>query len=110
MNPVEDLTEMSRADKQELRRRMAVLLEHKLKLEHLPTLRGHNEQLWQQTLNTQRRDLATLFGTSPGLRSELRLTDPEKLYAAVRRRLCDDYPNVRFPDNCPYRVDEILGL
>ena len=44
------LVEMSRSDRKELKSHLATIMQHMLKLEHLPHLVSYNQRIWKNTL------------------------------------------------------------
>lgn len=72
----EELEDMARSEKRELRSRLAVLLAHLLKWEYQTTERSYS---WRGTINGQRDDIRELLEENPSLKPQL-LEYVEKAY------------------------------
>jgi hypothetical protein len=65
---IEELETMGRSERQQLTRRLEVLLTHLLKWQYHPELRGRS---WELTIVEQRRRIGKLLSANPSLKSVL---------------------------------------
>lgn len=65
---IEELEAMGRSERQQLTRRLEILLTHLLKWRYQPDFRGRS---WQLTILEQRRRIAKLLAANPSLQTEL---------------------------------------
>jgi hypothetical protein len=65
---IEEIEAMGRSERQQLTRRLEVLLVHLLKWRNQPEFRGRS---WQLTIIEQRRRIAKLLASNPSLKSAL---------------------------------------
>jgi hypothetical protein len=68
-NLAEEIDSLSRSQRRELRSRLAVILEHLLKLEHSPVIDPRTG--WLDIITRERLNVAYLLEDSPSLRSQL---------------------------------------
>lgn len=101
---VEEIEEVSRSDKRELMSRLTLLLQHLLKWQFQPERQSGS---WRATIVTQRDDLADLLEQSPSLRNDLS-SGLDKAYARAVKRARIETRVERFPDACPFSVEQIL--
>ena len=102
----EEIEDMGRSQRQELRNRLAVLLLHLLKWQYQATLRSRS---WQSTVAEQRTRISDHLDENPSLRPGL----PDAVatgyrYALLRVDRETGLPQERFPAACPYGEAEIL--
>ncbi|HEY0836787.1 MAG TPA: DUF29 domain-containing protein [Azospirillum sp.] len=98
----EELEDMSKSKRQELRSRLDVLLTHLLKYQFQPESRTGS---WLGTIIEQRARIEDLFEESPSLRPLLAdLLNDERLYrTALRVAVAESgLPKARFPERNPY--------
>lgn len=101
--------EMSRTELRELESRLAVLLEHLMKISHVKGLvRADNLRGWTQTVRYQRRDLARHIAENKGLKSKINEALLEKVFRVASRAVKKEYPLTRLPSTRP-PLKEILG-
>jgi hypothetical protein len=105
-NLIEEVESLGRQQRQELRNRLSVLLEHLLKWECQPQFRSRS---WQATIRIQRIDVAELLEENPSLQPYLQ----EALHKAYLKGVVlavreTNLPDRTFPAECPYRLSEIL--
>lgn len=105
-NLVEELADLGRRERQELRNRLSVLLGHLLKWQFQPERRSNS---WLATIREQREQLNLLLTENPSLQPYL----PEILSLAYRQGLNlavreTDLPYATFPADCPYSLAEAL--
>ncbi|HVH81803.1 MAG TPA: DUF29 domain-containing protein [Stellaceae bacterium] len=105
-NAAEELEDMGRSLRNELRSRLAVLVTHLLKWQYQP---GHQSRSWSSTIREQRQEIADLLDESPSLRSAA--NDFTRIYARARTKAVREtgLPEETFPDECPYTPEQILS-
>ncbi|CAD5919791.1 hypothetical protein PCC9214_00584 [Planktothrix tepida] len=106
-NLIEEIESLGRQERQQLRNRLSILIAHLLKWEYQPTKRSRS---WLATIRVQRRDILRLLKDNPSLKPYLPEILPETYengrdLAAAETNL----PFNRFPENCPYLMDDILS-
>jgi hypothetical protein len=69
-NLAEEIESLGRSQRHELRRRIAVIIEHLLRLEHSPAVDPRRG--WIDTIGRERLNIEDLLQDSPSLRSQLR--------------------------------------
>ena len=94
----ESATDMSRTDLRELENRLAVLVEHLLKIGYV-TGQVHTENLqgWNQTVRSQRRDRARHIQQNKALKSKLTQSLFEKIYRIAAGAVMQEYRFTAFP-------------
>jgi hypothetical protein len=102
----DEVADMARKEKRNLRSRLAVLVAHLLKWDYQPEKRSRN---WVGTVALQRIKTEELLEESPSLRNQL----PEHLDAVYRTAVAIAVRDTQlakgaFPLACPYSIDEIL--
>ena len=103
----EEIEDMGRSSRVELRNRLAVLLLHLLKWEYQPALRGRS---WRSTIVEQRVRIADHLDENPSLRPVLADSIAAGYrYALLRIDRETGMPTEAFPAACPYAAAEILG-
>jgi len=111
---LEELSDMSKSDRRELHSRLLILIAHLLKWQYqYPLLNERWQEFdgrsWRLTLIEQRKQLATLFRQSPGLKAAIDETiaavypDAVDLAAKETRLPLDSFPSV-----CPYSQAQIF--
>ena len=105
-NIAEEIEDLGRGVKRELRSRLAILLLHLLKWSYQPDRQGKS---WQLTIIEQREQLARLLDDNPSLRSVC----DEALAGAYRAALLraereTDLPGDYFPWACLWTVEQTL--
>jgi Domain of unknown function DUF29 len=101
-NLIEEIEDLGRSQKKELKSRLLVLLEHLLKRLYVNSPDNHRG--WEITINEQRRQLELEIEDSPSLKT---IWD-ESFSAAWRialKGVRKDYPQVTFPDTWIYSYD-----
>jgi hypothetical protein len=106
-NIAEEVEDMGRSIRRELRNRLAVLTMHLLKWAYQP---GHRSPSWSGTIKEQREQVTELIEESPSLRS-LPTADLGRIYRlAVSKALRDTgLPEATFPAECPFTPEQILS-
>ena len=105
-NVAEELEDLGRSEQRQLQNRLAVLLQHMLKLEHPPEKASPS---WTATIKEQRRRVNRLLEENPSLRGELAKTIAEAYQTAVTFASAETLiVEEDFPSECPWTVEEIL--
>ena len=68
-NLAEEIESLGRSQRRELRNRLAVILEHLIKLEHSPTIDPRTG--WMDTISRERLNIEDLLRDSPSLKNQL---------------------------------------
>lgn len=105
-NLIEEIEAMGRSEKRELASRLQVLLMHLLKWQFQEAQRCRS---WQNTMRTQRNDLARLLADNPSLRT----TVPDVITQVYPDAILDAIEETgllapTFPSVCPYSAAEVL--
>lgn len=105
-NLIEEIEAMGRSEKRELASRLQVLLMHLLKWQFQEATRCRS---WQNTIRTQRSDLARLLADNPSLRA----TVPDVIAQVYPDAVLDASEEtglltLAFPPTCPYSAAEAL--
>jgi hypothetical protein len=103
----EELESMGKRDLRQLRSQLQVLIMHLLKWQYQTDLRSKS---WVNTIDHQRDEIEALLLDSPSLRNQLK-DAIELIYSKAARDATHEtgLPAEKFPEQCPYRIDEILG-
>jgi hypothetical protein len=109
-NLAEEIDGLARSQRRELRSRLAVILEHLIKLEHSPALDPRAG--WMETIDRERADIEDLLGDSPSLRREvaqmIEQIGPRTARLAARRLLGYGVIETTLP--APrYSEEQVLG-
>lgn len=106
-NIAEEMEDMGRSIRHELRSRLAVLIMHLLKWQYQPS---HRSPSWSATIDEQRDQVTELLRESPSLKS-VPLQDLPKIYrSAVNKAVGDTgFPKRTFPGECPFTVEQVLS-
>lgn len=106
-NLVEELADLGRRERQELRNRLSVLLGHLLKWQFQPEQRSNS---WLATIREQREQLKLLLEENPSLKPYLSeafaIAYSLGLNIAVRET---SLPYETFPTECPYSFEETMS-
>jgi hypothetical protein len=104
----DEIEDVGKSEKRELRSRMAVLLAHLLKWRHQPERRGTS---WRRTIQVQRKDMAEALRETPSLKPDL--NNPawwEKVWADALGIAVKEtglwYED--FPETCPWTEAQVL--
>ena len=101
---------MSKSDRKELESRLSTIIQHLLKLEHLPHLYSYNQRVWKNTIGRERGNLlALLDDRKPGLKPRLNEELISKSYKDALAEVVAEFPRTEFPRSCPYVVDQVVG-
>jgi hypothetical protein len=102
----EELEDLGKGEKRELRNRLAVLLAHLLKWQVQPGGRGAS---WQATIREQRLRLADHLADNPSLRPTVAdvvaRVWPRAVVVAMRQtKLAEEL----FPTSCPWSAEQVI--
>jgi hypothetical protein len=105
-NLIEELEDLGRRERQELRNRLSILLGHLLKWQFQPSQRSNS---WLATIREQRDQVSLLLTENPSLKpyfaEALDLAYQSGLNLAVKET---ELPYETFPATCPYSLDEVM--
>lgn len=109
------MLDMGKTETQELENRIAIIMEHLLKLSYVKGQIGlDNARGWNKTVEAQQKDLASLIKRNPALTANFKefgkadaLAD--KMYVLALRDARKDYPNFSFPKERHILLEDILG-
>jgi uncharacterized protein DUF29 len=106
-NVAEEIEDMGRSIRHQLRNRLAVLTMHLLKWRYQP---GYRSPSWSGTIKEQRDQIDDLLEESPSLRP-LIVQEVAKIYRrAVNKAVAETgLPEASFPTECPFTPDSILA-
>lgn len=106
-NLAEEIEDMGKSIRRELRNRLAVLTMHLLKWQYQP---AHRSRSWSGTINEQRKQVADLLAESPSLKPVL-ARDLVRIYkSAVNQAVGETgFRETTFPADCPFTPDQILA-
>ena len=106
---VEEIEDVAKSERRELRNRMAVLLAHLLKWQYQADRRGNS---WRRTINVQRDEITAHIKSAPSLKPDLQDSAwwdrvwSDALGIAVRDT---GLSYEAFPEVCPWVVSEVLS-
>lgn len=106
----DEIEDVGKSERRELRNRMAVLLAHLLKWQFQPERRGNS---WQRTIKTQRKEVASCITDTPSLKADV--SNPEwweKVWADTLTIATKEtgFDFDAFPEECPWKYQEIVNL
>jgi hypothetical protein len=105
-NLIEELKDLGRQQRQELRNRLSILIGHLLKWEYQSNMRSRS---WLATIRIQRRDLIRLLKDNPSLKSYLTEAILESYDNGRDLAIGEtNLPAKTFPNICPYDLSQIL--
>ncbi len=102
----DEIEDVGKSEKRELRSRMAVLLAHLLKWQYQTGYRGNS---WRRTIKEQRRGIVGCLRETPSLKADLGQPDwrewvwADAISLAVKETGLDC-----FPESCPWEFDQIM--
>lgn len=101
----EEIEDVGRSVRRELRSRMAVLLAHLLKWQWQPSHRGKS---WVRTIRNQREELADLLSSNPSLLPELRSEKWQRQVWENAVTIASKETGLdEFPEHCPWTFQEV---
>ena len=103
----DEIEDVGKSEKRELRNRMAVLLAHLLKWQHQPERQGNS---WRRTIKTQREEVAECLVDTPSLKPDIE--NPkwwEKTWADALTLATNEtgLSFDTFPEECPWTFKQI---
>lgn len=106
-NIAEEIDDMGRSIRRELRNRLSVLTMHLLKWRYQP---GYRSRSWSGTIREQREQISDLLEESPSLKP-LPAQDLAKIYRlAVSKAMGETgLPEATFPADCPFTPEQLLA-
>ncbi|MGE5647224.1 MAG: DUF29 domain-containing protein [Acidobacteriota bacterium] len=102
----DEIADMGKRDRRELRSRMIILLMHLLKWQLQPKLRDGST--WLATIVEQRRQIWLVLEDSPSLHGLLENELPLLYMRAARAMLKETGLPDNLPPGCPYTADQVL--
>jgi len=103
----EEIESVGKSERRELENRLIVLLTHLLKWRSQPGRRGRS---WRATIKEQRRRVAGVLRTNPGLRPLLdEILDEAYQSARLVASRETDLDEATFPEVCPYAFEDVLA-
>lgn len=102
----EELEALAAAERNALKSRLEVVLEHLLKLGHVPMPEPRHG--WCRTVREQRHRIDDLLETSPSLRPFVAGV-LDQVYRRAVRHVLADYRLHSLPERCPWTIEEILA-
>jgi len=105
-NLIEEIEDMGKRQKQELRSRLSVLFAHLLKWQYQPTLQSNS---WVATIKVQRFEIMEHLDENPSLKHDL----DETIIKAWRRALMMAETETgilasKFPACCPWTFEQVM--
>jgi hypothetical protein len=103
---IEELEDMGKSNKRELKSRLIVLVAHLLKWQYQATQRSTS---WQASINEQRRQLLFLLKEMPSLKNSINDALTE-IYSDALEWASEETHLAQhdFPDQCPYSTAQLL--
>ncbi len=104
----EEIEDVGKSEKRELKSRMVVLLSHLLKWERQPERQGNS---WRRTINVQRRDIKECLKETPSLKPDLQSSAWwESAWAGALDMAVKEtgFPFEAFPEGCLWTVEQVL--
>jgi hypothetical protein len=106
----DEIADVGKSERRELRNRMAVLLAHLLKWQFQPERRGNS---WQRTIKTQRKEVAECIADTPSLKVDVANSEWwEKVWADTLILATKEtgFDFEAFPEECPWEYHEIVDV
>lgn len=100
----EEIEAVSAREKRELRRRLAILIQHLLKWQYQPDRQSVS---WQVTIANQRDEIEEILKDSPSL-NEFFAGLLSSSYAQGKKWAALETGLKRLPDECPYSLEQIM--
>jgi hypothetical protein len=116
-NLIEEVEDLGKNQRRELKSRLRVLLMHLLKWQYQPNFRSYpdtkndwNENSWARTITTQRNDIQDLLSDSPSLYNSF-MQDLEDSYKKARFNASKEtrLEVSTFPESLPYNQSQVLS-
>lgn len=108
-NLIEEIEDLGRSQKRELKQRLKTLLEHLLKRLYVDMPQEFNG--WERTIREQRQQIKLELMDSPSLKSIWEKSF-DLAWQFALETVCDDYPQFAFPDTWQFKrhIDAILNI
>ncbi len=106
----EEIEDVGKSERCELRNRMAVLLAHLLKWQHQPERQDNS---WRRTIKVQRKDVLDCLKATPSLNPHLQDAEWwDSVWAQALNMATKEtgFLYEQFPESCPWKTDDILGV
>lgn len=103
----DEIEDVGKSERRELRSRMAVLLAHLLKWQYQEGIRCKS---WQRTIKEQRRGISGCLKETPSLKADLDQADwwewvwSDAVTLAVKETGLDC-----FPESCPWSIEQLVN-
>jgi len=105
-NLIEEIEDMGKRQKQDLRSRLTVLLMHLLKWQHQPMLQGKS---WASTIKIQRFEIQAHLADNPSLKHGLdEIIDRAYQGAVLGAEHETGLPVAAFPRECPWTFEQVM--
>jgi len=105
-NLIEEIEDMGKRQKQELRSRLSILFAHLLKWQYQPTLQSKS---WVSTIKVQRFEIRMHIDDNPSLKHHLDETiDKAWQGALIMAENETGLPASTFPPQCPWTFEQIM--
>ena len=103
----DEIEDVGKSEKRELRSRMAVLLAHLIKWQYQVGFRGNS---WRRTIREQRRGIAGCMKETPSLKADLGQPDWwDRIWADAVSQAVGETGLDCFPESCPWTFDQIMN-
>jgi hypothetical protein len=105
----DEIEDVGKSERRELRSRMAVLLAHLLKWQYQSDRHGSS---WQKTIKTQRNEIAECLMETPSLKADIANADWwEKTWADTLTQVTREtgLSFDAFPESCPWNFEQIIN-
>lgn len=103
----EEIEDVGKSERRELKSRMAVLLAHLLKWQHQPIRRGNS---WRRTIKVQRKGVIHCLTETPSLKPELQDSNWwEQVWDDAIAGVLKEIELDGLPETCPWSAEEILS-
>ena len=104
----EEIEDMGKSQRREMRSRVRTVLMHLLKLEFSTVRSDRSVRSWSATLRTQRVELADLLEENPSLAPKVRVAIAEVYDDALDLAAAETgLPLTAFPASSPYNADQV---
>jgi len=106
-NVIEEIDDMGKRQKQELRSRLTVLFMHLLKWQYQPNLQGKS---WISTIKIQRFEIKNHLIENPSLKSSLDETIKKAWQSALLKAEHETgLDSATFPQECPWTFEQAIN-
>lgn len=106
-NLIEEIESLGRQQRQELRKRLSILIGYLLKWEYQPQMRTRS---WLATIRIQRIDIKDLLVDNPSLQLYVEEAIQQAYYKGLALAVGETNLAFKtFPQDCPYTIEEILS-